>query len=76
MIYLIGDTHGHIELNKLSNKNFPEGKNLTKNDYVIILGDFGLLWKNDSTFKYWLDFLNNKNYTILFIDGNHGATRC
>lgn len=71
MIYLIGDTHGHIELNKLSNKNFPEGKNLTKNDYVIILGDFGLLWKNDSTFKYWLDFLNNKNYTILFIDGNH-----
>lgn len=71
MIYLIGDTHGHIELNKLSNKNFPEGKNLTKNDYVIILGDFGLLWKNDNTFKYWLDFLNNRNYTVLFIDGNH-----
>lgn len=71
MIYLTGDTHGEINLKKLSNKNFLEGKSLTKNDYVIILGDFGLLWREDETFKYWLKFLNERNFKILFVDGNH-----
>lgn len=71
MIYLTGDTHGEINLKKLSNKNFLEGKSLSKNDYVIILGDFGLLWRKDETFEYWLKFLNERNFKILFVDGNH-----
>lgn len=43
MIYVTGDTHGVIDIGKLGFKNFPEGKNLTKNDYVIICGDFGFV---------------------------------
>lgn len=71
MIYLTGDTHGEINLKKLSNKNFLEGKLLTKEDYVIVLGDFGLLWRKDETFEYWLKFLNERNFKVLFVDGNH-----
>jgi predicted phosphodiesterase len=72
MIYLTGDTHGKV--NRFSTKNFPEQKEMTKDDYVIILGDFGLVWdyKGESKEeKYWLDWLENKPFTTLFIDGNH-----
>ena len=72
MIYLTGDTHG--EFSRLSFKNFPEFRNLTKNDYVIVLGDFGLIFNHsswDNEEKYWLEFLNNRPFTTLFIDGNH-----
>jgi predicted phosphodiesterase len=70
MFYLIGDTHIPIDIDKLSKHNFPEQNNLTKNDYVIILGDFGI-WHQDEEEKYWMNDLNNRNFTTLFIDGNH-----
>lgn len=39
MIYVTGDTYGDwkTRLNKCS---FPEQEEMTKDDYVIILGDF------------------------------------
>jgi hypothetical protein len=62
MIFITGDTHGSIDIDKLNSKNFPSGKFLTKNDYVIILGDFGFIWKNepDKTEKYWMNWFKNK----------------
>lgn len=71
MIYLTGDTHGHIDINKLSNKNNAIMKLLSKNDYLIILGDFGLVWHDTPQERYWLNWLNNKPWTTLFVDGNH-----
>lgn len=50
------------------------GKELTREDYVIILGDFGLVWDyaGESAYeKNWLDWLEKKPWTTLFIDGNH-----
>ena len=45
---------------------------MTKNDYLIITGDFGALWtRRNKTELYWLNWLNNKNFTTLFVDGNH-----
>lgn len=72
-IFLTGDIHGENSIGKLSSKNFPEGKTLTKKDYVIILGDFGLLWSHLRTRQeeYWLKWLDNQPWTTLFIDGNH-----
>jgi hypothetical protein len=72
MIFLTGDTHGQ-PLSRLSAENFPEGKKLTKSDYVIILGDFGFVWGIMETKEeaYWLNWLNNKPWTTLFVDGNH-----
>lgn len=43
-IFITGDTHGSYDIQKLARKNFPEGKTLTKDDYVIICGDFGCVW--------------------------------
>lgn len=71
MIYVTGDTHGDIDIKKFNTRNFPEQKNLTKNDFVIIAGDFGLVWDNSKREKYWLDWLENKPWTTLWIDGNH-----
>lgn len=71
MIYVTADIHGSIDINKLNSKNFPEGKNLTKNDYVIICGDFGLVWSNNGEDYWWRKWLDEKPWTTLFIDGNH-----
>lgn len=70
MIYITGDTHGSIDIHKLNKRCFDDS-NLTKKDYLIICGDFGLVWDNSPEEKYWLDWLNEKNYTTLFVDGNH-----
>lgn len=71
MIYFTGDTHG--DFRRFSSEFFPEGKNCTKDDFVIILGDFGGVWKlsEDGDERYWLDWLEKKPWTTLFIDGNH-----
>lgn len=69
MIYVTGDIHGSPR--RLNTKNFPMQRELTKSDYVIILGDFGLIWDNSPEEKYWLDWLESKNFTTLFLDGNH-----
>ena len=45
MIILSGDTHGSLDIEKLMPELFPF-KDLTKEDYVIILGDFVGLFKN------------------------------
>ena len=71
MIYITGDTHIPVDIGKLSAKNFPEQKEMTKNDYVIICGDFGGVWDGSNEEKYWIKWLKNKNFTTLFIDGNH-----
>jgi len=35
-IFVTGDTHGDYDWHKLTSKSFPEQKELTKDDYVII----------------------------------------
>ena len=43
-VYVTGDTHGDW-MNRLKTDSFSEQKEMTKDDYVIICGDFGL-WDN------------------------------
>lgn len=71
MIYITGDTHIPFDIGKLSTKLFPEQKEMTKSDYVIICGDFGGVWDRSNEEKYWIKWLKSKNFTTLFIDGNH-----
>lgn len=71
MIYLTGDVHGKHDVGKLNTTMFPEQKNMTKEDFVIILGDFGFIWNGGEEQEYWLDWFNDKSFTTLFIDGNH-----
>lgn len=69
MIYITGDCHANFH--KFSAEAFPEQKNLNKDDYVIVCGDFGGIWDGSKSENYWLDWLNDKSFTTLFVDGNH-----
>jgi hypothetical protein len=73
MIYVTGDKHGDIDFSSLSSENFPEGKALTKSDYLIICGDFGVIWDQtiSGTEQYLKEWYGSKPWTTLFIDGNH-----
>lgn len=73
MIYIIGDTHGKISISTIFNIYKKSNNSLSKKDYVIILGDFGFLWKNipDQNELVNIDYLNNLPFTILFVCGNH-----
>ncbi len=71
MIYVTGDVHIPYDTSKLNTKKFPEQKSLTANDYVIICGDFGGVWDNSNEEHYWRKWFEQKNFTTLFIDGNH-----
>ena len=73
-VYVTGDLHG--DPTRLSKDNFYEQKDFSGNkdeNIVIILGDFGLVWQREETKneKYWLDWLNRKPFTTVFVDGNH-----
>lgn len=72
-IFVTGDTHGGEDIRCLNTSRFKQQYDLTKKDYVIICGDFGLVWNPmfDNEMKYWIDWLNKKNFTTLFVDGNH-----
>lgn len=69
MIYVTGDTHGNIDFMKLRifTKDHPE---LTRDDYMIIAGDFGGVWSKD-TLNITLEPYERLPFTILFVDGNH-----
>ncbi len=72
MIYITGDCHGNFECFNAS--IFLEQNEMTKEDYVIICGDFGGVWNKDEESKMEtmvLDWLDCKPFTTLFVDGNH-----
>ena len=72
MIYITGDTHS--DFTRFTEDQFPIQSEMTKKDYVIICGDFGGVWtfeEENHREKEDLNWLNNKNFTTLFVDGNH-----
>lgn len=72
-VFVCGDIHGDYDISKLNTSYWPEQKSLTKDDYLIILGDFGMIWSfmEDKTEKYLLRQLSSRRFTTLFVDGNH-----
>lgn len=71
MIFITGDTHIPVDIDKVFTSKILANKSLTKNDYLIICGDFGGVWDKQKLRNDYLDKLNNLNFTTLFIDGNH-----
>ena len=70
MIFVTGDTHNDIDIHKLSRQNFNyEG--LTKDDYIIICGDFGFIWHGNRKDDWWLNWLEDLPCSVLWADGNH-----
>lgn len=63
MIYITGDTHA--DFSRFLIEKIPIQTEMTKDDYVIICGDFGGVWtfeKENVQEKYWLDYLNEKKF--------------
>ena len=71
MLFVTGDIHGDIDIHKLNTRNFPIQEELTRDDFIVICGDFGLVWDGGRRDQYWLDWLEEKTLTTLFVDGNH-----
>ncbi|MBO6047956.1 MAG: metallophosphoesterase [Erysipelotrichaceae bacterium] len=75
MIFVTGDIHAYLDIKKLNSKSDFGilAKTLTRDDYLIICGDFGLVFdlQESKTERYWLKWLEDKPYTVLWCDGNH-----
>lgn len=73
-IFVTGDTHGHLDIQKVF-KFGDEHPELDKEDYLIICGDFGVIWHYkddyDDTTEYYLKALDRLPFTTLWLDGNH-----
>ena len=68
-IFATGDTHGNFE--RFRPEYFPEGLELTKEDVVLQLGDFGGVWFGDERDDESLDWLEGLPFTVAFVSGNH-----
>ena len=70
-VWVTGDVHGSIDIGKLSGRRWPEGKGLTRDDLLVVCGDFGMPWDGSNEERYWLGWLAGRPWTTLFVDGNH-----
>ena len=69
MIYITGDTHGLKDIAKFNTKFFKDVVD-KKENYLIITGDVGITW-NQETMKKCVALYENMNCTVLFVDGNN-----
>lgn len=67
MIFITGDTHGDVDIQKLL---FLKEKNLSYDDYLIICGDAAICW-SEKELPYFKHLYNSIGCTIIYIDGNH-----
>ncbi len=73
MIYLSADTHGLKDIDKVVHyfDKLSPYKELTKEDYLIILGDSGICWDDGYQDSRVRQIFKDLPVTTLFIDGNH-----
>ncbi|NLK66678.1 MAG: metallophosphoesterase [Campylobacteraceae bacterium] len=73
MLFLCGDTHGTFEIDKILNDEFLNSYPFTRDDVLVVLGDFGVFWfdEPDENELYLLDIFEKLPFTLCFIDGNH-----
>ena len=68
-IYITGDLHG--DLRRFQPEIFYEQEGLTKEDLVLVAGDFGCVWHGDERDDEGLDWLEGRPFTTAFVTGNH-----
>ena len=68
MVYVTGDCHG--EYSKFDEDMFPDQSDMTRDDFVIVCGDFGI-WNDLEDERTWLVWLSDKPFTVVFVCGNH-----
>ena len=82
-IYITGDCHGNFE--RFSTKKLKQANlKLTQDDIVIVAGDMGIIWgerdtagigpyltKLSANDLWWIRWMEEKPFQVLFVDGNH-----
>ena len=73
MIYVTGDTHGTLDLDEVMDFFELEVlvQELSKEDYLIILGDAGICWDGGRKDAWVKERLSSLPVTVLWLDGNH-----
>ena len=62
MIYATGDTHGNFQ--RFAPEHFPEQAQMSRDDFMIICGDFGGVWEGGKKDARSLDRLENLPFTM------------
>ena len=70
MLFVTGDYHGGLEKFKIEKLEDSISGIATKDDYLLICGDFGCVWGSRDE-EYEIEWLNNCPWTTIFVDGNH-----
>lgn len=70
-VYVTGDTHGYADIEKITPSHWPESNNLTEKDTLIICGDFGFVWNNNFSDRWWQQWFLRRPYITCFSQGNH-----
>lgn len=70
-IFVTGDIHGDHDILKLYDDSLLEYCATSREDYLIVCGDFGAIWYGDGRDTLLDEFYATRPYTILFVDGNH-----
>lgn len=68
MMFVTGDCHG--DYRRFNRECFPEQREMGKEDFVVVCGDFGF-WSDSKEQRYWMDWLEGRPFTTLWVDGNH-----
>ena len=68
-IYITGDLHG--DLLCFQPEIFYGQEGLTKEDIILVCGDFGCVWHGDERDDEILDWLEGRPFTTTFVTGNH-----
>lgn len=85
MIYITGDLHGDERREMIPLIEFEKAHHFTKDDILIICGDFGFIWSDQArtSREYFilqklqehlslcLDYFESAPWTTVFVDGNH-----
>lgn len=69
MLYITGDLHG--EFRRFTFKRLPQQREMTREDIILVTGDFGGLWDGATREGHLLNIIDHKNFTLVFADGNH-----
>lgn len=73
MIWLCADTHGTLDFQKVEDffENLILYQEVSKEDYLIILGDVGVCWDGGVNDTFVISVLHKLPCTVLWLDGNH-----
>ena len=75
-IFVTGDIQRIAEYGacRFSSRSWPRGRELTRDDVAIVAGDFGFVWNDSNTDRYWLDWSESKTWTTCFVLGDDTDT--